>query len=247
MPCTRERGLAIASNIHAHLAGQRARFVTLTLRTEGLPLREALSKLQHAFRRLLRTGLWRGRVTGGAAFLEVKWNPDSARWHPHIHAIVQGRYIPHDLLRRTWLLITGDSSVVRVQVVKSHESVTRYVTTYASKTVRTSDFPTDASLREAITALHGTRLCRTFGTWRGVALTKTEPEGVWIIVDSLQAILFAALQGDDRSRAILAALRTGPARQFLLDHPAKPPPLEPTGRAEPGMQHRFSFQPSPIT
>ncbi|MHC4547010.1 MAG: rep family protein, partial [Planctomycetota bacterium] len=174
MPCTRERGLAIASNIHAHLDGQRARFVTLTLRTEGLSLRD---------------------VTGGAAFVEVKWNPQSARWHPHVHAIVQGRYIPHDLLRRAWLLITGDSSVVRVQVVKSHESVTRYVTTYASKTVRTSDFPTDASLREAITALHGTRLCRTFGTWRGVALTKTEPDGVWIIVDSLQAILFAALHG----------------------------------------------------
>lgn len=245
-PCTRERGQTIAANITAALNGKRARFVTLTLRTEDLPLDQALAKLQRAFRLLLRTKLWLGRVDGGVAFIEVKYNPHRDRWHPHIHAIVQGRYIPFDLLRKEWLRITTDSHVVRVQVVHSAEVILRYVTTYASKTLRAADFPTTPSLHEAVDALHGTRLCRTFGTWRGMSLTDTPTSGTWEPVASLAHVLTQALAGDIDARAIVAALPGPIPRDWLNSHPARPPPVPPPPEAAPPQQLRLDLQPADL-
>lgn len=237
LPCTQERARAIARNVHAKLEGKPARFVTLTIRTHDLELPDAITKLQKAFRRLQQSNLWRERVTGGCAFVEVKYNPDAHRWHPHVHAIVQGRYIPHDLLSKQWLHITGDSFVVRLQLIRSLEHITRYVTTYCAKTLRTRDFPTDHSLDEAILALKGRRLCRTFGTWRGTDLTAVCVEGHWEVVDSLRNLLELAVNGDDHARYIIASLRTKEASQFLHDHPAKPPPLHDNKRPSESHPH----------
>ena len=246
MPCTRERGQAIAANVATRLAARPARFVTLTIRTDGLGLAAGIVKLQHAFRRLLRSKLWLARVTGGAAFVEAKYSPTKQRWHPHLHVICQGRYIPHELLRKAWLTITGDSHIVRIQFVKSEQSVLNYVTTYAAKTLRTADFPTDASLDEAVLALHGTRLCRTFGAWRGTDLTDTHPEGTWETVGPLEDLLQLAVQGDREARATVAALSTAPARLFLVEHPARPPPPSPGSGPPVRRQAVFDFQPQPL-
>lgn len=246
MPCTRERAQAIAANVRERLAGQRARFLTLTIRTEGLDLRDGLTKLQHAFRRLQASSLWRSRVDGGVAFLEAKYNPDPGRWHPHVHAIIQGRYLPHDQLARTWKQITGDSHIVRIVVVKSHEAIAHYVTTYCSKTLRTHDFPTDAALAEAVAALHRRRLCRTFGTWRGLPLTEPTVSGSWQPLGLLADILRDAAAGDPHARDTIAALATAAGRQFLLDHPPRPPPLPfPAGRF-PDPQTLLEFAPLPL-
>jgi hypothetical protein len=108
-------------------------------------------------------------------------------------------------------------------VVRSRESVVRYVTTYCSKTLRAADFPDDDALDEAIRALHARRLCRTFGTWRGLQLTRTPVTGTWEIVGELAVILRDASNGDDLARRTLSALGTPAARQFLIDHPPRPP------------------------
>ena len=244
-PCTRERGQVIAANVNAKLDGQRCRFLTLTLRTQALDLAAAMLKLQHAFRRLLRTTLWQSRVTGGVAFLEVKWNADTARWHPHVHAIIQGRFLPYELLKRTWLAITGDSHVVRIQSVSHADKIIQYVTTYAAKTLRTADFPTEPVLREAITVLHRTRLVRTFGTWRGLDLTASPGDSSWVVVAPLADLLDLALTGDYDARSIIAGLPGPVGLAWLNDHPARPPPplpgLEPPAR----MQQTFDFPPCP--
>lgn len=244
-PCTRERGQKIAACINAKLDGQRCRFVTLTLRTEGLDLAAGMLKLQHAFRRLLRTTLWQGRVSGGVAFLEVKWNSDSARWHPHIHAIVQGKYIPHDLLKRAWHAITGDSHVVRLQSIRNADKVLRYVTTYAAKTLRTADFPTDAVLDEAVHVLHGTRLVRTFGTWRGLNLNAPPDDSLWIILAPLADLLHLALTGDFDARRVIAALPGSHPLVWLADHPPGRPALSARPGALPRTQTTFDFPPCP--
>lgn len=246
-PCTRERGQAIAANVTERLAGQRARFVTLTLKTDGLDLAAAIVKLQHAFRRLLRSDFWMARVTGGAAFVEAKRNADSTRWHPHIHAIVQGKYLPHELLKALWLRITGDSSIIRIQAVTDKESVVRYVTTYAAKCLRTADFPTRQDLHEAILALHGTRLVRTFGTWRGANLTDTPVEGTWEIVGPLADLLRLAVDNDADACRILRLLNTPASNLFQHEHPPRPPP-SPAGSGPPvRLQPTFDFQPPPLT
>jgi hypothetical protein len=181
------------------------------------------------------------------AFLEVKWNPDPGRWHPHVHAIVQGRFIPHDLLAKAWKAITGDSHIVRLQSVGSPSDVVRYVTTYASKSLRTADFPTDPVLDEAVLVLHRTRLCRTFGTWRGLRLHDTDPDGSWIIVAPLADLLARSEAGDFDARRIVSGLRSVEAHTWLLDHPARPPPLLPGGGPSTADQQVFSFEPSPLS
>jgi hypothetical protein len=236
LPCTRERGQTIAANVSERLAGKTARFLTLTLRTQDEGLADAIARLQHAFRRLQRTPLWQGRVDGGVAFVETKYNPAPNRWHPHIHAIVQGRYLPHDQIAATWKRITGDSHIVRIELVRSREKVLRYVTTYCSKALRVRDFPTDAALHEAIIALHRRRLCRTFGTWRGAALTEPHTEGTWELVGELDQLLRDAADGDFDARRAVASLNLAPARQFLLDHPPEPPPQPETSPITGGHQ-----------
>lgn len=244
-PCTRERGQAIAANVNAKLQGKRCRFLTLTLRTQDLGLEAGMLKLQHAFRRLLRTSLWQSRVSGGVAFLEVKYNVDTARWHPHVHAILQGRYLPHDLLKRAWLAITGDSHVVRIQSVSHGPKVVNYVTTYAAKTLRTADFPGDQILDEAVDVLHGTRLVRTFGTWRGLLLTASPGDASWVVVAPLGDLLRLAINGSQNARLIIAALPGSHPLTWLNDHPARPPPLDPGCGPPVRVQTTFDF-PAPL-
>jgi hypothetical protein len=112
--------------------------------------------------------------------------------------------------------------------------------------LRTADFPTDPDLHEAIRALHGTRLVRTFGTWRGASLTDTPVEGTWEIVGPLSEILRLAVDDDPDACAILRALNTPASNLFQHEHPPRPPPL-PEGHGPPlRMQTSFDFQPSPL-
>lgn len=224
VPCARERAQVITANISERLDGQAARFLTLTLKTDNLSLRQAIDKLQRAFRILIRTTFWLSRVDGGIAFVETKYNLDAQRWHPHVHAILHGRYIPQDMLAALWERITGDSSIVHLQIVRSRSSILHYVTTYCSKSHRSVDFPTVATLDEAIVALRGRRLCRTFGTWRGLQVTQTPVTGTWELVGSLEDVLANAVRGDVKARGVLSSIGTRAATQFLMSHPARPPP-----------------------
>ena len=225
VPCARERGQVLAANIRDRLEGTVSRFITLTLRTDELSLREALDKLQKSFNALLKSPLWRSRVDGGVAFLEVKYNPNLNRWHPHVHAIVQGSFFPQSQLADLWQRVTGDSRVVDIRAVTSHRAILHYVTTYCSKAMRSTDFPGDAILDEAIHALHGRRLARTFGTWRGVPLTQYLSADDWEPVAPLVDLLADAVRGDHAAHSIIASLRTRSATEFLRKHPERPPPL----------------------
>ncbi len=224
LPCTRQRAQIIAANITERLAGQRARFITLTIATEGLSLDDAIGKLHHAFTRLLRTTLWRDTVTAGVAFIELKYDHNANRWHPHLHAITQGRFIPHASLKALWRKITGDSYIVHIRLVRSNDDVVRYVTTYCSKTMRSTDFPTSESLDQAIIALRGKRLCRTFGIWRGAPLTVVQPDGTWTSVGSLDALLRRSLDGDADALRIISAVVSVERLRQLADANPRPPP-----------------------
>lgn len=225
VPCTRQRAQVVAANVRERLDGQRARFVTLTIKTDGLSLRESISKLQHAFSRLQRTTLWQTTVTGGAAFLEIKYDTEAGRWHPHVHAITQGKFIPHSMLRDTWKGITTDSYIVHIRLIRSVESVLHYVTTYCSKAMRATDFPDDACLDEAIEGLRGVRLCRTFGTWRGQSLTEAAEDGDWRAIAPLSEILRRSLAGDADALKMLIGINTPQTREFLHTCEPRPPPL----------------------
>jgi len=200
---------------------KRTRFVTLTLKTTTEPLLYLLQHLYDSFSKLRRTKLWRGTQTGGVAFLEIKWNPNMMRWHPHLHILTEGKYIAHPALSKAWLKCTGSSFVVHVTRVNDAARAAAYVVKYASKPHDPSVLKDFDRLKEAIVALRGRKLCLTYGTWRGVKLTEVPDQGEWEPVAPLATIITQARNGDDAARSILSRL---PQTPFSDD--CRPPPDE---------------------
>lgn len=210
-PCASERSRLVARNLLEYVQDRRIRFVTLTLRTATPDLSDEIDRLYDSFERLRRRQFWSQRVTGGAALLEVKWSPESARWHPHLHVLCEGSYIPQPLLSQEWHDCTGDSYIVDVRAVPSNDQTVRYVCKYATDPVDKGIYRQPALLAEAIKAFKGRRTCLTFGCWRGLKLTKTEDEGGWEIVSTLAAMIWHANNGTDQdahqARQILAGIK----------------------------------------
>jgi len=228
LPCANDRARTIARNLIAALPGKRTRFLTLTIADSTPKLAPKLDRLQSSLVALRKTRLWKERVTGGAAFLEVKRSERSPNWHVHYHILLTGRYIPHAELKHTWHNITGDSFVVDIRPAGGLTAVSRYVTKYASKPI-TADVLRDPDLLdEAIVALRGRRLCQTFGGLRGVKLTDTGESGEWIELGTLDDFLRRERDGDVEVARILATIRThglDDARHCLRNRP-NPPPVE---------------------
>ena len=206
LPCAHERSRIIATNVIHQLEKEQARFMTLTLKSATEPLAELLAKLSADFAALRRSKLWRNKVTGGVAFIEVKWKHQTQRWHPHLHCLVQGRYIPQRELSDIWLRITGTSRIVDVRFARDPRGVTHYVTKYASKPFDHTVLVEPDKLDEAVLALKGKRLCMTFGSWRGLKLTERVDAEQWINLGSLTEFINRAETGDPTAELILQKL-----------------------------------------
>lgn len=224
LPCAQTRSRTIAARTTAKIQGSEARFITLTLRTGSEPLTDSLDRLYTAFAALRRTHLWRSRVSGGVAFLEVKWFPETERWHPHLHVLTQGLFIPHGDLKAEWLRVTRDSSVVDIRLARNLNKVAEYVTKYASKPFNSSFLHDDDRLDEAVQALKGRRLATTFGTWRGYRLTTPLQDREWQVLGTLAQVYWQAKQGDQTSRLAIQSIDGKLLDDLLPDERSPPPP-----------------------
>lgn len=207
VPCANLRSRTIAANVRFALTGKPARFLTLTLRDDNDGLEVLVAKIVRCFSRLRARKLWKETTEGGCSFVEIKRSSKADRWNVHIHAIVEGKFIPHAELSKAWKQITGTSFVVDIRAVKNPEHAARYVTKYASKPMDPSVTKHTEHLTTAVKALTGRRLCTTFGTWRSLKLTAEPDDEAWEIVAPLPEILSRAAAGDAFSQAILTLLK----------------------------------------
>ncbi len=196
-PCSAFRGRVIANKITAYLENRQYRFLTLTIKTTGLDLVEGVAKLARCFGALRRSKLWLSKVVGGCSVIEVKPKESGPGWHPHIHAIIEGRYLPLKPIRKLWMAITGDSFIVDISIGRDAVKAGRYVSKYVTKPFDDGTTRTPTRLIEAIRALHGRRLVGTFGSWRGLKLTVYTPSGTWVRVCSLAQLRSAADEGEE--------------------------------------------------
>ena len=206
-PCSAERAYRIRSKLHDKIKSGVHRFVTLTLRTGEEPLKEQLQKLYAAFRRLRNRLWWKRRVTGGIVFVEIKWSEGGNRWHPHLHVLVQGRYLPCKELAAEWYQCTGDSYIVDVRIVKDTARAADYVAKYATKGYAANVLDDHDRLVEAIGALHGRRLVIVFGLWRGFRLNDPPSDEGWTVYMSLHSLIARVRCGDERAERVLATLK----------------------------------------
>lgn len=183
--------------------------MTLTLKGDDTPLSAQLDRLYRSFRTLRADAWWDKHVTGGCSFLEVTLNPSTNQWHPHLHPIVEGGFLPQDVLSRKWLAITGNSPIVHIKEVPDILTIARYVAKYATKCLDDSVFKDADKLQELMIALAGRRFCLTFGNWRGWKLLDHTPVDMsqYKPAGSLNSIVRNASLGDAFAIRTLNATR----------------------------------------
>jgi len=204
--CARERSRDFSLQLQARWQNADLRFVTLTLRTANPALKPEVERLVASFRKLRQRKIWKSTQTDGVAFLEVKWNATAARWHPHLHVITRGTYLPHADLKAAWHKCTGDSWVVDIRAVRTLNEAAAYVAKYASKPYDSRVLEDPARLIEAMLALKGKRTVIPFGLKLKTRERPDADKREWIPVAKLSAVLAAARAGNEVARLILSRI-----------------------------------------
>lgn len=213
--CARHRSWILSGNVAAAMAAKPLRFMTLTLVSSDLPLSAQIDKLYSCFAKLRKHREIKDKMKGGVFFLEITHSGRANGWHPHLHLIWEGEFIQHAHLSCLWHTLTGDSYVVDVRAIRNSTHLARYVVKYTTKPFVDSVLKQPDRLDEAITALHGRRSVSTFGTWRGLKLTKPVPGTVeWRPVCPLGELLIKARHGDDHASRLLQSLMLQTADPF---------------------------------
>lgn len=205
-PCAASRARIIAGNLLARIGNQPIRLITLTLRHSASPLEGQIDRLYASFRKLRKSQLWQHHVLGGAAICEVKFSRRSRQWHPHLHVLAHGTYIPKNSLSAAWHDATGDSFIVDVGLVRSQQHAAQYVTKYVVKAAGREIENDPKRLAELISALHGRRLVLTFGSWRGWPLMQRLDDTKWIRIEPLDRVIRSAQAGQPGATEIVRLL-----------------------------------------
>lgn len=215
--CGGLKALRVRNALAALMHEKKLRLCTLTLSGQSESLADLLDRLYRHFKALRQTELWTKAVDGGCAFLEVKWSAKANRWHPHLHLILEGRYLPQAELSNTWRALTKDSWIVDVRQINDSENASNYVTKYVTKPLNTSFSGNPDRLDEAVVAMKGRRLVFCFGSWYGTPLNAAEDTdlfdestdpAVWTSVGSLSSVLARSRAGDEAAKHLLEYLES---------------------------------------
>jgi len=206
--CSNARKYHLAGQVTEWLEGvAKPKFLTMTLKHTAQPLAEQIDHLYNSFRKFRMIKEHKKKIKGGVWFFQIKKSKKDNLWHPHLHCVIDSKWIDGKKLWRTWLKITGTSKVIDIRAVKDPDKVAEYVARYSAR-------PSDLAVLgapdqlELVTALHGRRLVGTWGTAREMSLSPSKPPdadrwrkvGSWWTVASLFAI-------DDRARNIWSAFK----------------------------------------
>lgn len=206
--CQREKRLRISGNLMNKLPDGRLRFVTLTLKSAPGDLGEQIDRLIGSFAKLRRGRKLAGCFKGGIWFLEVTRNRTTGLWHPHLHVMTQGDFIPLDLLRVQWLKATGDSFIVDIREIKHVREVVGYVTKYAAKAVNVASIESDADLAAVMRVFQSRRMFNVFGNWKALKLSDPpDTDTEWEYYERLAVVRRKAKEGDDVAIQVLHAVR----------------------------------------
>lgn len=191
------------------------RLITLTIASSELRLRDQIAFLKESFRRLRQTAIWDSTQMFGYAVVELSINRETQLWHPHLHILSKGKYIPQKRLSQQWCVASKGSMIVDVRPVKSGRKAARYVSKYMGKAPEIEDMQDAQELMiEYVDALRGTHLLFSFGP-KCMVTTKDVPteippaESGWETLGPLTAILKLAATGDGPASHIISRLSSG--------------------------------------
>ncbi len=181
------------------------KLMTLTLKHNDVPLWHQVDQLYKNFMQLRKLKDFSDIVTGGVWFFQIKLSKNDGKWHPHIHCVVDGKYMPRTLLRRMWVQITTDSTIVDIRSVKDPEGCSHEVARYAAKPGPLNGLDLTHAV-ELVSVMHGRRICGTWGVGREVSLrpSKFTDKDKWQSVGSWSMVM-SSRKTDPISNAIFHA------------------------------------------
>jgi len=192
----------------------------LTLKHTSAPLAHQVDHLYGFFRELRRRKDFSRAVTGGIWFFHIKKSKDDGLWHPHLHCLVTGFYLPKSRLRRMWIEVTYGSEVVGIRSVYDHEKASYEAARYAACPGNLAGLSLVDSI-ELVESMHGRRICGSWGTGRAVSLRPKpiEDKHRWSGIGSWQAVI-ADYKTDRNAQAILHAWKNNqPLPDGITYHP----------------------------
>jgi len=214
VPCCRARAIKFQAKLGQLIGDETPLFITLTLRNSAEPLAKLITHLLESFRRLRQTKLWRKLVRAGVGVIEIKKGSGGFGWHPHLHIIALGSFIPQTELSAAWKRSTGGSFIVDIQRASRSKDAVHYATKYVSKGWTAEVARDHDALCECITAMRGRRLLVTFGLWHGLDIDADEkgPDD-WGRVGTLDFIFNRFRAGEQWAVGVLRSLGVMPPEQ----------------------------------
>jgi len=205
--CSAEKRRTIVRNVRDRLDGTNLRFLTLTLKSSTDTLTDQLNRLYKCFRLFRNRRKIKYLMHGGLYFVELTINETTGQWHPHLHVLFSGDYLPHAIASAEWLSCTGNSFIVHIARVCGAGHAASYIAKYAGKSVPRSVWNSPVHFHEAILAFAGRRLFSYFGTFKGLELSKNPADDVgWETIAPLYQIILLARRGVRYAREIIQFL-----------------------------------------
>jgi hypothetical protein len=166
------------------------KFLTLTLKHTSAPLAHQIDSLYNSFIKFRRLKEIKKDLAGGVWFFQIKKSDNDGLWHPHLHCLVAGKFIPHALLSRLWLRTTLSSNVVDIRGVRDNDSAAKEVARYCARPATLAELDQFDAL-ELVNALHGRRICGTWGCGKKIQLNMiAEPDKLnWSNIGSWSLII----------------------------------------------------------
>lgn len=196
------------------------RFLTLTIRSSDRPLADQVKFLRRRFAAMRRTAEWQQHVVSGVYTIEITFSEQAQQWHPHLHAIIDGRFWSHRGILRLWEHLVKDHAGVDIRAVRGIRKLANYLACYVAKSCDLKSL-TGPRLAEWAIETHGLRLAQTFGSLQRCKPQTDDPEPLphRLVEIDVNDIAYHASCGIALADQLLVLLEPGrPAR--LAQNPA---------------------------
>lgn len=150
---------------------KRSNLKHLVLTIKNVPVAELQGKtkfLRDSFTRLRHRQLFKLSWAGGITAVEFKYNGNKG-WHIHLHSLIQGDYVPQDVISRAWCSAThGAGSVVWISRNKNSRETLKYILKPSGDLL-----DDNLALSELLKEISGRRMVAGWGCWHGYSEKKT--------------------------------------------------------------------------
>jgi len=144
------------------------RLVTLTMKHTNALLADQVNALYDHFRKFRKRKFFADRTKGGVWFFHIKKSHKDHKWHPHLHCLVDSDFLEHKRISELWHKITGDSKIVHIKAVTNPTNSVKHAARYSAEPCDLGDH-SEIDALEVYYALHGRRICGTWGTARMIS------------------------------------------------------------------------------